>query len=319
MAVTVVNIIGVNVDTNHATITWQGDDFANNIAECYVACTQADLANPAKRITKPGFVPDMSFQAEIPAVGNGDTPLAPGAAYFCQAMMENVLSAPQQFTTQGGSTLPLSNVQVMFEPINPLTVKIAWKGPWSEKGRVFMGTASGVFASVGEDLVPGECHTVTINQIPGTGNLQFNQKYFYKVASVDASGTVLGSSDELVLLTPKQASGTVTLQAPPAPLPTLSQSPLPAGGRCVITFSVRDGASASNRNLIEFQLTDPSMGKLGAMNLFGTDRIQLLSDPKVYESVDFFSSGKKGTATVRVRVVGGTNPNAQKTVNIQVV
>jgi hypothetical protein len=318
MAVTTVSILNVNPSTNNAVIIWQADDFASS-AECYVACTQADLSNPAKRITKAGVVPDMSFQAEIPAPAFGDTPLAPGTNYFCQAMADGVLSAPQAFTTQGASVLPLSNVQFLFDPITPLTVKVSWKGPWSEKGRVFMGNVSGVYVSVGEDLVPGEIHTVSVGQIPGVGALQFNQKYFLKVASADASGTVLGCSEELVLLTPKQAGNSVVLQNPPAPIPLLSQSPLPAGGRCVITFSVRDGAQAANRHLIEFQLTDPSMGKLGAMNLFGTDRIQLLADPRVYESADFFSSGKKGTATVRVRVVGGTNPNAQKTVNIQVV
>lgn len=98
-------ILSINPSDTQATIHWQANTTVLT-AECYVATSQANLSNPAKRTTVQGVVPDIDFQVDNPDINNGQAPLTPGTTYWCQCMAGGVLSAAQTFKTTGIAPTP---------------------------------------------------------------------------------------------------------------------------------------------------------------------------------------------------------------------
>lgn len=308
MPVTLVSIVQITPNNQDVTITWQSDDRAGS-ATIFVALTPADLSNPAKRFSAPAQnpLPDIFFFATV-------TGLTPGTTYVCMAEADGVNSAVQNFTTGGtapGGPIFSENIAVGIDSLVPLTLSFTWRGPNTPKGRVFIGTASGNLNPAGEDTTPGEVHRVSVS------NLQPNQLLFCKVASVDAGGAVVAESDEFKFATPKAANNNLHLTNPVG-IPFISDNSISGGGRSTVSVGVREGGNASSNHLVEFKLVDPSFGKLGYSNVAGNGRVQLISDPRVFESVTFISNGKAGNALVEVRGVGSSHPNAVKRASIQV-
>jgi hypothetical protein len=136
---------------------------------------------------------------------------------------------------------------------------------------------------------------------------------------VDSGGATLAQSAESRFRTPKAADPTTFLIDPPAGTSFTGPNAVPAGGRRIIAVGTRRGGTAADGHLVEFKLVDPTFGKLGHENLPSGERVQLISDPREYESCVFISNGKVGTAQVSIRLVGVAAPNANRMVNINVI
>lgn len=98
MPVTQVTILSITPDDVHAVVLWQANDFAT-AANCYVALLEADLVDPARRLTRAGLVPDMAFQVDIPPTFLGELGLSSGGRFFCQCDADGILSPVQTFQT----------------------------------------------------------------------------------------------------------------------------------------------------------------------------------------------------------------------------
>lgn len=336
MAVTITQKTPSN---NSAVIGWNSNPAANVDANVYVSPNQADLANPpnfpATVISTPadqtGLLPGVtSFTATV----NG---LLPGTTYYVLCEADSSYSAyPDSFTTTGSSVPPVpitvQDAAVTVSSVAPLTLQFVWDGPNCPQGQVYLGTSPTNLALAGTDTNAGARHSYSISQ-----GLSFSQTYYYQVVSADASGNPVSQGPVMAVVTPAAPNNNTYLVTPvpipnyprpipfppfppphPPVIPFVTNPNIHPGGRSVITVETRNGLLPAVNALVEFTLSDPTMGKLGHGNLIGGDKVQLYSDPHMFETVVFVSSGKVGSVRVGVRVVGSSHANATASAVIQV-
>ena len=323
---------------NSVLISWNSNPAANVDANVYISTTQSDLINPptfpasvtSAAADQSGLLPGVTdFTATI----NG---LVAGTTYYLLCEADGVYSIyPDSFTTTGTVPVPVPiTVQdsgVNVSSLSPLTLTFDWDGPNSAQGQVYFGTTPTTLALAGTDSNSGARHFYSISQ-----GLSFNQTYYYQVASLDSTGTVLSQGPVMAVMTPASPSNNTYLVTPipipwyprppiipfppphPPVIPFVTNPHIHPGGRTVITVETRNGTLPASNALVEFTLSDPTMGKLGHGNLIGGSLVQLYSDPHMFESVVFISSGKIGSVKVGVRVVGSTHANAAASATIQV-
>ena len=324
---------------NSVQIGWNSNPAANVDANVYISTTQSDLSNPptfpASVISavadQTGQLPGITdFTATV-------TGLSSGTTYYILCEADGVYSPyPDSFTTTGTVPVPtpitVQDSAVNIPSLSPLTLAFEWDGPNSAQGQVYFGTSPTGLTLAGTDSNAGARHFYSISQ-----GLSFNQTYYYRVVSLDSTGTVLSQGPVMAVTTPAAPSNNTYLVTPvpipnyprppiwppfppphPPVIPFVTNPQMHAGGRAVITVETRNGNLPASNALVEFKLSDSTMGKLGHGNLIGGDRVQLYSDPHMFESVVFISSGKLGSVTVSVRVVGSSHANASASAVIHV-
>jgi hypothetical protein len=336
MAVTITQKTPSN---NSVLIGWNSNPAANVDANAYISTVQTDLGNPpnfpasvlSASADQSGLLPGVTnFTATL----NG---LSPGTTYYVLCEADGSYSPyPDSFTTTGtvsGPPVPITvqDLAVDIASLSPLTLTFEWDGPDTAQGQVYIGTSPTGLALSGTDLNAGARHFYSINQ-----GLAFNQTYYYQVVSADATGAPVSQGPVMAVATPAAPSNNTYLVTPvplpgyphppifpfppphPPVIPFVTNPHVHPGGRAVITVETRNGSLPASNALVEFKLSDPTMGKLGHGNLIGGDRVQLYSDPHMFETAIFISSGKIGSVTVGIRVVGSTHAHATASATIQV-